>query len=309
MLHNIFLEMYFGEDLLSKTVASKNIFDAVVQSAYFYFILAFVFLYVFFVILFFIAPLFRRKPEKMYKRYLQVREEMQKIDDQYVGKKLTHEDYIYAQFNYAKEYEFLITKLSIYPEYKQKLQSYKVVTTTGESEKSNISKAVAEQNRAVTFLYDLLLSHAKYYNIDEVRTAILDEGYSNEIAKQVIFKLASSGVIFGVEVKTKTSRVANIVNSMFAKTPAGKARMAEVSVTEKSIPAHTIDINKIVGGNQHKPKQIAVSVSSEDNKTKNNKQGIFAVLKEMIGFKERQHTAQEINDIFSDIEQRLKEKG
>lgn len=300
------LDLYYGDHLINAVSnAQTGFFSGLFSSGYIYIIGVFLFLLFLVILTFFILPFIKKNPLKYYKRYLEIREEMGKIDELYNQKKITFPDYSYAQFNYAKEYEALVVFLSKFPEYKQRLQSYKL-----DGPEVNIKKNTSEEKRdqirlnQINFLTDLLLPKAKYYKEEEVEQAILDEGFSKEVSYFVVNKLKRQGVEFGSEKLEKTNKVIDLVNKIFPtkdpdlqKTPNQTNEYIDLKKTVYSKPVN----------NSNYVAQIDFSDSDNFKDQNEKKESIFENLKNLLkpAPKKKEHSISEINDIFKDIEKSL----
>lgn len=300
------LDLYYGDHLA--TVASKgqiSFFDGLFSSNYVYIIGAFIFFYILFLLFFFIIPLFKKNPLRYYKRYLEIRTEIQKIDDLYNKRKINFEDYSYAQFNYAKEYENIVTFLSKYPEYKERLESYRLEGPEVESTKDSFEEKQQQKKiNQINYLTNLLLPKAKYYREQEVEQAILDEGFTKEISVGVINKLEKQGVVFGSETREKTNRLVNLVNKIMP-----TKEITETSNMQNRSNENTIDLRNTVYTPKQQNKNYVNQINySETKETQKEKENIFGNLKNLLSSKKKNHSISEINDIFKDIEQSLKTK-
>lgn len=300
------LDLYYGDHLINTASnAQTSFFSGLFSSGYIYIIGVFLFFYIFFIITFFIRPLMKKNPLKYYNRYLEIREEMEKIDALYNQKKITFPDYSYAQFNYAKEYEALVVFLSKFPEYKQRLQSYKL-----DGPEVNLKKNTSEEKKdqvrlnQINFLTDLLLPKAKYYREEEVEQAILDEGFSKEVSYLVVNKLKRQGLEFGSEKLEKTNKVIDLVNKIFP------TKEPDLQNTPNQTNEY-IDLKKTVYSkpvnNSNYVNQIDFSDSDNFKNQNENKESIFENLKNLLkpAPKKKEHSISEINDIFKDIEKSL----
>lgn len=300
------LDLYYGDHLINAVSnAQTSFFSGLFSSGYIYIIGVFLFLLFLVILTFFILPFIKKNPLKYYKRYLEIREEMGKIDELYNQKKITFPDYSYAQFNYAKEYETLVVFLSKFPEYKQRLQSYKL-----DGPEVNIKKNTSEEKRdqirlnQINFLTDLLLPKAKYYREEEVEQAILDEGFSKEVSYLVVNKLKRQGLEFGSEKLEKTNKVIDLVNKIFP------TKEPDLQNTPNQTNEY-IDLKKTVYSkpvnNSNYVNQIDFSDSDNFKNQNEKKESIFENLKNLLkpAPKKKEHSISEINDIFKDIEKSL----
>ncbi len=303
-MYGVVLGVYFGESLVQEPI-KQTIFDTIPQNALFYFILVFIFLFIFIIIFYLIVPLFNLYPKIQYQKYLYLRGEMEKIDEAYSERKISFDDYVYAQFNYAKEYERITFNLVKIPEYKLKLQSYKLTHDTEEEirqyaqEKRELTEKEKLRQKQVSLLYDLLCEQAKYFNSEEIKQAILDEGFPTDIAIEVVAKIKAVGVKFNSEVKLKENKVATFVNTLFTQTT--KVKLKEVK--EDSV----ISLKDTI--KQPDKQKTGQTVSfSKTELIPEEKKTIWQAFKDLFG-KKKTYTVQEVNDIFKDIEKNLKKNN
>jgi len=295
-----FLDVYFGQQIADSTITHSWLEMFKNFSPYFF---AFIIILLFTFLLVYLLPLISRNPKSYYRRYKDIREEMYKIDELYSKKEISFEEYSFAQFNYAKEYENIVFFLSKYPEYKEKLQSYKIKETANREKEYNKigEKDKIEKLNLADFLYDLLRSHAKYYTVGEIEQAILDEGFTNEIATLVINKMQKNKVNFASETKIEQNKVVNIINSLLSKNYENAPKKGEASSVD------LIDLTK-----KRKNTFIEEKVTYEKYPTKikeEKKETVLSSIKNLFKSKPKVHTVSEINDVFADIEKRLKENN
>lgn len=295
------LDLYYGDYLISAASdAQTSFFSSLFSSAYVYIIGVFLFFLFLVILTFFILPLIKKNPLKYYKRYLEIRKEMGKIDELYNQKKISFPDYSYAQFNYAKEYENIILFLSKFPEYKQRLQSYQLKGPEVETKIDSFEEK-RDQIRInqINFLTNLLFPKAKYYTEEEIEQAILDEGFSKDVSYLVVNKLRRQGVEFGSEKIEKTNKVVDLVNKIFpTKEPNIEANANESIDLRKTIYSKPVNNSNYV--NQ-------IDFVDSNNPNKDQKENIFENLKTLLkpAPKKKEHSISEINDIFKDIEKSL----
>ena len=335
-MYPILLTVYTGESLIGDSF-KKSFIDAIPQNSLFYLLLFLLIVFLFYVLFVFILPLSKKNPEKLFKRYREVRQNVEVIDDLYNRKKLTYDEYVSLQFESAKEYEHLIIILSKFPEYKQKLESYSLVTASSK-EIADITienkKQTAEdktKKKEIDYLFNTLLPRAKYFSEDEIKLAIRDVGYGRDIAIAVIKRIKDSGIAFGSVIEPKTNKVADFVNTLFAsKTKDVDIDKEIIETNKKSIETGTmftnkqsainkkadvvIDIRETIRSSKNKPqapieKNIDLSRVDEPIIIPKKKGGIIAAFKVLFSKKKPEvHSVDEIKDIFKDIENALKEK-
>jgi hypothetical protein len=318
----MFLDIYFGEQLINSSANNSSFLEAFTGSILIYILVVFLFFYLIFLLFFFIKPLISKDPKKYYKKYLEIRGEMQRIDDLYQNKKINFEDYTYAQFNYAKEYEQIINYLCKFPEYKQKLKSYKLAYNKNREKREKELNKHTDKNdfvQKVNFLVGTLLSETKDYTVEEIKQAILDEGFNKDIANQVIVELKHEGAKFAAHIVNKNkkpSKFINFINKLFKtedyyKNLKNKDHSIEES--KKQISSYdkdqttSIDIKSTIrskDNNQNKPNFIAQGVTnfSKYNKVKKKDKSLLSKI-----FKNnRKPKVEEIKDIFDSIDSSLK---
>jgi hypothetical protein len=104
-MDKIFLDVYFGQQIAENTINQSWLQTLNEFSTY-------IFLFLFFILIMFLVaylmPVLFRNPKSYFKRYKIIREEMSKIDQLYSKKEISFEEYSFAQFNYAKEYENIV---------------------------------------------------------------------------------------------------------------------------------------------------------------------------------------------------------
>jgi len=293
-MNNLFLDVYFGSKLAETITSNSTIADIFTYNNIIYFV---VFLIVILAISIFafLLPKALRTPEKSFKRYEAIRTEMENIDLLYSKKKISFEDYSFAQFHYAKEYEQLIIYLSKFEDYKPKLQSYKLTAVKIRENEYQKADQVEKQNiDTINYLCDILKPQTIYYKKEEIYQALLDEGFSQKIADGVIRKLDNTKTDYAVSEKEETHKIQDLVNSLVSVKPkTEKEEATSISLNLEELPKtkkQTIDDSKV--------KYL--------NYDTENKKSFFESLKDLFKPKEKTHTISEINDIFKDIERNLK---
>lgn len=292
----IVLDVYFVQQATGETSIS-SLFDILNNP-----VLIYVFLIIFGVILlffliFFIMSKFKN-PASYYERYKVIREEIAKVDDLYLKKKLSFEDYTFALFNYAKEYELIVSFLSKYPEYKPKLQSYTLKSVFPKENYTNTEEKKKQER--IFFFADLLRPHIKYYSRTEIEQALLDEGFTRDIAILILNKLDTFNLKYGTESKAERNAVVNIINSLLSKQekPELYKGTSSFDLSDLSKKKKNVFDNEPVTFEKY-----PVKAKIEEKKTfLSSITGIFKT-------KEKEHSVSEINDVFADIERRLKESN
>ncbi len=356
-MYQIILEFYSGDSLVSNSV-KESIIDTIPQSFLFYILLVLLLIYFYFILFYFIIPLAKKNPEELFNQYKKIRKQVGDIDDLYSNKKLSYSEYVSLQFDAAKEYERIISALVKFPEYKSKIASYNLVAgiskdivNSTQSQKQN-STITRDKQKKIDALYTLLLPRAKYYTEDEIKLAIKDESFSGDIAIAVIDKIKTTGVVFGSQVQTKTNRIAEFINTLFA-SKANKvdldkelvernklqlenerkalaienaktkfSSIKEGSGNNSMIINHSrpkgevIDIKEVVNVSKEKSSQFEpiidfYKIEERRTITQRKKGGLIEAIKVLFKgtSKEKElHSVDEINDIFKDIAEAIKEK-
>lgn len=169
------------------------------------------------IFVFLILPEINKTPKKYYQRYLKVREELEKIDKLYARRKLSFENYAFTQFHYAKEYEHLIDYLSQFPEYKDKLKSYKLNHLKTNTKTERLSEEEKKNAEIINYFIRVLAPVAVYYRKNEVYQAILDEDFSKTIADGIINGLEKLEVKFNSKVLSENRKGIDLVDELIYK--------------------------------------------------------------------------------------------
>lgn len=243
----------------------------------------------------YLVPLVLKSPKKAYKRYIKIREKLEIVENLYENKKITFEEYSFSQFNYAKEYELLVSYLSKYPNYKVLLKPYKLREIENRETKYDgaVGKKI-EKEKIADFLYDLLLPHARYYSSREIEQAVIDEGYTKEIATLVVNKMHKNDVEFLSENRLEQNKIINLINYLFAKNK-------EIENSKEN----TIELNL---ENPKNTKIAEEKITVEKYPVKEEKEKIIPK-KSIFRKKQKIPTISEIEDIFKEIDKRLKEES
>ena len=236
-----------------------------------------------------------KNPETYFERYKVIREEIAKVDSLYLKKELSFEEYTFALFNYAKEYEIIVSFLSKYPEYKSKLQSYVI---KGVSQESNIRSPDRKKQDTVDYLFDLLRAQKKYYSRSEIRQALLDEGFERNITELVLTKLDNYTVGYESDIKEDKSKIIDMINSLLSKQEKPEIRKE----------AENIDLSDLSKKKKSVFDNEPITFEKYPTKIKEEKkETVLSSIKNLFKSKPKVHTVSEINDVFADIEKRLKE--
>jgi len=238
---NIFLFVDFAEQLGEDFTVSAFL-ESLFSSVFFYAAIIFILFLLIFLFFFLIKPaVSEENPERLYKKYLKLKEDMSKIDDLFLMREISYQDYVYAQFNNANEYEKTIIALSQHPEYKGRLKTDSIMhSRERDQEEKNLYKTGYLLKRKIDLLCEILAPQAKYYTKDELRQGVLDQGYGINIADGVVEKLADDGASFGSEGKQRKKKT----NKLFSKL-----------VGDNKLPKKNNNINKKVDSsiNKNKP--------------------------------------------------------
>ncbi|MFA5746144.1 MAG: hypothetical protein WCX82_03775 [archaeon] len=303
-MNNIFLDVYLGSKLAESISSDTTISNLFTYNNLFYLGIFLIGTFFIFFVSFFLIPKLFRNPQNYFKRYIVIREEMANIDELYTRKKMSFEDYSFAQFHYAKEYEHIIVYLSKFPQYKEKLQSYKIsVVKIRETEESKLNNTDKQQLSTINYYVDLLRNPAVFYQKKEIYQAFLDEGYIPDIAEKVVSKLEDMGVEFASQDKDENHKINDLVNSLLA------SKKSELNYNfNTSINLKDLSTNKKTSPNFGETTTTFSKLSKSKTENKDEKPLFWSTVKGIFKSKERPHTVTEINDIFKDIETTLKEK-
>lgn len=314
MLLNIF--EIFKENM------SSGVYNTIPISYVYVFIIATITLIIFllFIILF---PLFKRSPEKLYRRYLFLREEMAKVDDKYSKKKLLYTEYLSMQFLNMQEFYDIIKKLKEIPEYKTKLQNYtfkndfkEPVSSSYVPIKKPVVKLTEEESnkKQVEKLVTILKPKVNLYTKEDVYGVLIAEGFSKEITENVLTNLSKEDVKFSninsssLNKKELSLSIDNFFDGTRSTT--GKSKTS-YSIFDK--PEYKKDIFK----DDFKTKEMNLNkIEDVESKVKKDKEVIdnpsfMQRIKSIFKKKEEKvqvHSADEIDNIFKNIEKELKNK-
>lgn len=301
------LNIYYGEQLLEKS-GLTGFFDGIFSSVIFYFGLILAIFLLIFLYIFIIKPLmFKKNPEKIYKRYLLLRNEMERIDDLFAKKQINFEDYVFAQFNNAKEYEQIIIVLSKYPEYKSKIKSYTIAYSKNQKEEEKkYSKEDLVFIKNVNWLYEILYPKVKYYTKEEVLQGILDEGYSQKIANTVVSKFIRDGVTFSSQIYYPVKKTSLFINKLFGyhKAEEKTEDLKDINKTTSSID-DKIDISLLGKKEKHVFDEEKLDFNKFKFVEEKEKQKRRNLLSKIFEKKKGTPTVNQINDIFKDIQKHI----
>ncbi|MCK9293220.1 hypothetical protein M0P25_04045 [archaeon] len=215
-----------------------NFYQVISHSIFIYFLIFIGLLLILYFIFFLIQPLLRDN-QKLFEKYLLLRQKMEEIDVQYSDKKINFVEYVSLQFNYAKEYEHIVNILVKDKFYAPKLKAYKFTEEKNEKayeHQKNLDSLIAKQ---VDNLFNILAPISKFYKEEEIKIAIVDEGFDNEIANIVLFKLKNAGVKFDSETPKKENKLSDFLNTLFVKTT--NSNLKEVDYDSEKITFRKVD--------------------------------------------------------------------
>lgn len=294
----IFLDVYFAQHFAENAgnTSISAIFDVFTKSNLVYIIVIIFGLILVFFLIFYLFSKFKN-PETYFERYKVIREEIAKVDSLYLKKELSFEEYTFALFNYAKEYEIIVSFLSKYPEYKSKLQSYVI---KGVSQESNIRSPDRKKQDTVDYLFDLLRAQKRYYSRSEIRQALLDEGFERNITELVLTKLDNYTGGYESDIKEDKSKIIDMINSLLSKQekPEIRKESENIDLSDLSKKKKSVFDNEPITFEKYPTK-----IKEEKKET------VLSSIKNLFKSKPKVHTVSEINDVFADIEKRLKENN
>ena len=294
----IFLDVYFAQQFAENAgnTSISAIFDVFTKSNLVYIIVIIFGLILVFFLIFYLFSKFKN-PETYFERYKVIREEIAKVDSLYLKKELSFEEYTFALFNYAKEYEIIVSFLSKYPEYKSKLQSYVI---KGVPQESNIRSPDRKKQDTVDYLFDLLRAQKRYYSRSEIRQALLDECFERNITELVLTKLDNYTGGYESDIKEDKSKIIDMINSLLSKQekPEIRKESENIDLSDLSKKKKSVFDNEPITFEKYPTK-----IKEEKKET------VLSSIKNLFKSKPKVHTVSEINDVFADIEKRLKENN
>ncbi|HPC09897.1 MAG TPA: hypothetical protein PLN85_02340 [archaeon] len=216
----LFFEIYSGKSMGNGAI-TQNSAKLFFSKQSFVFFLKIGLICVLLAILFFvIIPKIRKHPQRMFLKYKSIRKKLFKLDDDFRAKKLTPVQYSNLQTKYLTEHERLATILSKYPEYLEKLAELKKEENgfkVSFSENAVMNDLEEDVDNQISLLYNLLLPQAKYYSEEEIKQAVLDEGFSEQVADKVINMMKNKNVQFGVQDRVSDPPLSRFFNNLFSK--------------------------------------------------------------------------------------------
>lgn len=291
---------------------------------YVYVFIIAIFILILFLLFIFIFSLFKRSPEKLFRRYLFLRGEMKKIDDLYSKKELLYTEYLSMQFINLQEFYDIIKKLKDNPVYKPKLQNYSVKYVKDEKYTSPTVPKPEKQmpltkedtdKKQIDKLVEILKPKANLYTKEDIYGVLLSEGFDKEIIDPVIKSLADQEVVFSktnssVENKQKLSLS---IDNFFQGTREVKPTKTSYSIFDKKEEKHGLfedDFkNKNINFNKIDAVDYKLKKEKEEIVEKPNLWGkITSVFKKKKEEKKEIHSVDEIDNIFKNIENELKNK-
>lgn len=374
-MNKIILALYFGSNLAENVASDSKLSSIFTYNNLIIMLIVMLVILIISLLVFLIIPKINKTPKKYYQRYLIVRKELDKIDELYARRKLSFENYAFTQFHYAKEYEHLIEYLSQFPEYKDKLKSYKLnYLRTQEQPEKHLSEEEKKNAEIINYFIRVLGPVAPYYRKNEVYQAILDEKFSKVIAEGIIKGLEKIGVKFNSKEISENRKGIELVDKLLLDKqdkikqkeqeqpkkytmpdvidksiylsrkaaqekekqekekivkPVEPEKPKEVSKTEKIEPQieirddffesttdsikvsepTTISLKDLIKKESQKPmfeKITTVSKYPEESSKPATKKGLFKSIKNIFKPKRKYHSVSEINDIFENIEKKLR---
>ena len=151
-MNKIILALYFGCNLAENVASDSKLYSIFTYNNLIIMLIVMFVILIISILVFLIIPKINKTPKKYYQRYLIVRKELDKIDELYARRKLSFENYAFTQFHYAKEYEHLIEYLSQFPEYKDKLKSYKLNYLRTQEQPENIYRKKKRMQKLLIIL-------------------------------------------------------------------------------------------------------------------------------------------------------------
>lgn len=342
-MNNIILDLYFGSKLAENIASDSNLSSIFNYNVLIILLVVMVVVLIISIFVFFIIPRINKTPKKYYQRYLIVRGELEKIDELYAKRKLSFENYAHTQFHYAKEYEHLIEYLCQFPEYKDKLKTYKLnIKKTDSIDLASLSDKEKRNIDTTRYFIKFLLPVAEYYRKDEIYQAILDEGYSREISEGIISGLEKYGINFNSKEMSENRKAVDLVDSLLSNKSLSekkdtKGKMAvpnksnfsnikekdskdkddsgdyqnnifsnkEASKSNLNAPT-TIDLSDLIKEKSDKLKFADFSSNQGPAKGYKNEKEVLISIKQILNSKNNPHSISEINDIFENIDKKLK---
>lgn len=330
-MNNIILDIYFGSQLadnLSESDAYSKIFNINNMTLFVTFLFIILIITIF---VFVILPKTSKNPKRYFERYLKVRQELERIDQLYARRKMSFKEYSFTQFHYAKEYEHIVEYLFQFPEYKSKLRNYKITATNSIKSEPNIKKGYNTADYFVRILEPV----AVYYKKSEIYQALLDEGYSKEISETVVNKLEEQGTAFNTKEITEDRKSIELVDVLLEEKNKKKEKQLpyssltavknksdkqeiliapeskiilnnknDIKITEAPTIIDLKDLDKSKSETPEFEEKITYSKYSEE-KAENKKKGLFKSFSGI--FKPQKNPSiSDINDIFKNIEEKLK---
>ncbi len=308
MLLNIFSELInnFNSNI------NSNFYDAIPLDFIFVFIIVIFILASFLLISFILVPIFRSSPKRLFKKYLLLRDELERIDNLYSQKKILFDEYVSMQFLNIQEYYSIIKILSKNPEFKSKLKVYSLKKNDSDLNKNKVEKPrpLSKEDileKQINKLCDVLKGKANKFSKEDVYSVLLYEGFDERIINSVLKRLLNSGVTFSQKSTSDKKDLSLFLNNLFD----GQGVSKNLSTSESIL----LDDKKSgeLFKDDFKRKELNFDKISDVDYTfkkeveKESKPGFF---KRLFSFKKKKETPTitEIDRVLKNIELELKNK-
>jgi hypothetical protein len=302
---------------------SSGLYNTIPIEYIYVFIIA-IFVLILFLLFVIFFPLFKRSPEKLYRRYLFLREEMRRIDDSYSRKELLYTEYVSMQFINLQEFYAIIKKLKDNPIYKPKLQNYSVkyVKDQNNYNSQNIQKTKPvpltkedTDKKQINKLVDILKPKVNLYTKEDIYAVLLSEGFQKDIIDPVIKSLSEQNVSFSKITSSDENKqkLSLSIDNFFQGTRDTKPTQTSYSIFDKK------EEKSDLFQKDFKNKEINFNkIDAVDYKLKKEKEDVLekpsfwskisSVFKKKKEEEKQVHSADEIDNIFKNIENELKNK-
>ena len=284
----------------------------------FFFAISIFVLIIVLVIAVFVVPLFRKPGESLYRRYLELRDEMEQIDHDLANHKIIFEEYLKRQFVNAQEYRRIITILAEDPEYKSKIKSYVLKTNLDNNDsQNNVSREPRRLSREeiiqlqVKKLSNALYPKVTHFTKEDIYAILLFEGFNEIVVRSVLKDLILRGATFSTGKSTLEDRkdLSKFLGGLFE----GNNDLESFKNTSESISFGKEEKKELFKDDFKSKSQISfdnVSELDKDYKTEKlkseEKPGFF---KKIFGKKEEpKPTVKDIDSIFKNIEKDILKK-
>ncbi len=317
MILNIFAEIFenFNQNI------GKELYGVVPIDFILIFIIAMCALIFILIILVFIFPVFKRSDARLFQKYLELRDEMARIDKDYSEHKMLFKEYVSKQFYNAQEYYKLVKILSSNEKYKEKLKNYtlkenfdKLNQIDKDTIKNKNYKKLSNEeliSLQVKKLAAILRPKASKFTKEDIYAVLVYEGFNDIVIKRVLQELIYSKVDFSKVHSSLENRedLSFTLNNFFE---GNQTNTFKDLKTSESISFDNKDLKKQIHDDKFKYKSVDFdNISDVDKDYKSErlnkeKPGFFKRL-----FKKKEKpkpTLNEIDNIFKNIEQELKKK-